>query len=84
MGMCSSLMNPQAIFKVIAVLCLALGVLSAFLPGKSIALYQGIMEKFNWRVAPIDEAKEVRNTRLLGTVLAVISLVLLLKASCRC
>ena len=29
---------------------------------------------FNWKVVPIDEAREIRNTRILGIVLATLSL----------
>ena len=70
-------MSPKFIFLGIACLGLALGVLSAGWPKRSIGLYQGIMERFNWKVAPIDEAREVRNTRVLGTVLALLSLAIL-------
>jgi hypothetical protein len=31
------------------------------------------MERFNWRVAPIDTAREGRNTRILGFFLIVLS-----------
>jgi len=52
---------------------LAVGVLSAIWPRRSIGLYQWIMERFNWRVTPIDEAREVRNTVFLGAFLALLS-----------
>ena len=55
---------------------LAVGMLSAAAPQRSIALYQWIMERFNWRVSPIDEARELRNTRALGALLALLSLVI--------
>ena len=53
---------------------LVLGVLSMTGPRRSIGLYQRIMERFNWRVAPIDELREVRNTRALGAFLTLLSL----------
>ena len=65
----------------LGVLCLAFGTLSAFWPRRSIGLYQWIMERFNWRVVPIDEAREVRNTRILGGVLGLISVAMILLAS---
>ena len=53
---------------------LALGFLSALAPKRSIALYVWIMARFNWRVSPADERKELRNTRILGLVLLATSL----------
>ena len=43
---------------------------------RSIALYQWIMARLNWRVSPIDEVREVRNTRLLGGLLIFLSVVI--------
>ncbi len=60
----------------IACAALLLGVLSAAAPARSIALYERIMEWFNWRVRPIDEARELRNTRALGVLLIGLSLLL--------
>ena len=59
-----------------AVVIVAFGFFSAFSPQRSIALYQWIMAYFNWRVSPIDEARELRTTRLLGGLLVVLGLVL--------
>jgi len=61
----------------IAVSDLLLGRLSVAAPRRSIELYQRLMARFNWRVSPIDEARELRNTRGLGAVLLALSLVLL-------
>ena len=55
---------------------LLLGALSAWAPKRSIALYQWIMARCNWRVSPIDEVHEVRTTRLLGALLVVLSVVM--------
>ena len=68
-----SLMAPHILFFEIGVLGLALGILSVVWPKRSIGLYQWIMERFNWKVAPIDLAREIRSTRILGLVLAAIS-----------
>ncbi len=57
----------------LGILGLALGIFSAFFPRRSIGLYQWIMEKFNWKVAPIDEAREVKNTAFLGFFLIVLN-----------
>ena len=59
-----------------SVAALAVGMLSAAAPQRSIALYQWIMARFNWRVTPMDEARELRNTRWLGAVLVGLSLAL--------
>ena len=66
-------LTPKVLFLGIGVLGLAVGVLSAFWPRRSIGLYQWIMERFNWRVTPIDETREVRNTALLGGILTALS-----------
>ena len=68
------LMSPKFVFLGIGCLGFALGLLSAVWPQRSIGLYQWIMERFNWKVSPIDEAREVRNTRVLGIALAALSL----------
>lgn len=49
------------------------GIFTAIWPNQSIRLYQRIMEKLNWRVAPIDEAHEIRMTRILGSLLVLLS-----------
>jgi hypothetical protein len=77
------LMSPKFVFLGIGCLGFALGFLSAARPMRSIALYQWIMERFNWKVAPIDLAREVRNTRILGLVLVALSLATFVIASHR-
>ncbi len=66
--------SPKVILSILGFFGLALGVFSASDPKRSMGLYQAIMKFYNWNVSPIDEAREVRNTRLLGLVLAVLSL----------
>ena len=61
----------------LGIVALFVGALSALAPQRSIALYQWMMERFNWRVSPIDEAREVRNTRLLGALLVLLGVMLL-------
>ena len=56
---------------------LVFGIFTAFLPYRSIALYQWLMALINWRAAPIDEGREVRNTRFLGILLILLSVLLL-------
>lgn len=61
--------------KILGVVALGFGLFSALSPKRSIALYQWIMERFNWRVTPIDEPRELLTTQLLGVLLAVLGLV---------
>jgi hypothetical protein len=67
-------MSPKFVFLGISCLGFALGLLSAVRPERSIALYQWIMERINWKVIPIDMSREVRNTRIEGLVLIALSL----------
>lgn len=67
----------KIIFLVICVLGLGLGILSAFSPRRSMGLYQWIMERFNWKVVPIDDAREVKSTAQAGVALLLLSFVLL-------
>ena len=69
-------LSPKIIFFGLACSGLALGLGSVVRPARSIALYQWIMKRMNWNVAPIDELREVRNTRILGVILVAISLAL--------
>lgn len=73
---CFLLLSPKMALLGIAGLAFLLGVFSAFWPARSIALYQWIMARFNWKVEPIDAPRELRNTRLLGTCLIFLGLVL--------
>lgn len=57
------------------------GLFTAAWPKASIRVYQWIMKMFNWSVNPIDERREVRNTRVLGSVLAVLGLAICLMVS---
>lgn len=67
----------QKCFRIVLVLIAAAGIsvgaLSAVSPARSIALYQWIMKWFNRRVEPIDLKGEIRNTRVLGILMLVLS-----------
>jgi len=75
--------SPKIVFLVLSVFSFGLGMLSAAWPERSIGLYQWIMERYNWKVVPIDGPREVRNTRILGLVLVALSLATLVVASFR-
>ncbi len=66
----------RGVMLLIGALAAGMGVISACAPQRSIALYQRIMAWLNWRVHPIDEARELRNTRRLGVTLLILSVVL--------
>lgn len=67
----------HAVLLVFALVCLAFGGFTALDPRRSIVLYVEIMRWFNWRVSPIDAAREIRNTRVLGAVLFFLGLAIL-------
>jgi hypothetical protein len=70
------LIFPKLVSLGIGCLGFALGVFSIVWPKRSIGLYQWMMERINWKVAPIDEPREVRITRILGAALAALSLII--------
>jgi len=53
-----------------------LGVLSWIMPERSIGLYQFMMKCFNWRVEPMNPQREIRNTRWLGFLMIILSLLI--------
>lgn len=63
----------KAVLSSVAVFGILLGILSAASPKRSIELYQKMMQKFNWRVEPIHYERELRNTRVLGTLMLLTS-----------
>ena len=60
--------------KILGVVVLGFGFFSALKPQRSISLYQWIMERFTWRVTPIDAPRELLTTRPLGVRLVVLGL----------
>ena len=73
-GISGCLIAPPTLFSAIAIVGFAFGVFSAVWPGRSIGLYQWIMERINWKVVPIDMSRELRNTRTEGLVLIALGL----------
>ena len=63
-------------FALLAALTFLFGLFSTLRPQRSIALYQWIMARCNWRVTPIDVRRELRTTSLLGLCLVVLGLLL--------
>lgn len=73
-------LSLKGFLLLVGFLGVALGIFSVIAPRRSITLYQRIMERINWKVAPLDESKEVKNTVFLGHLLVVLSIVLGLAA----
>jgi hypothetical protein len=52
---------------------LAVGLFVFFKPAAAIEFQRRFYEKINWRVEPISMPKEIRNTKIMGLFLVVIS-----------
>ena len=63
----------EKLLLLVALAGVAIGIFSLLAPDHSIRLYQGIMRLCNWRVEPLDYKRELRNTKVLGTLLALVS-----------
>ena len=72
--MSKSLFMPFLILLAIAIIGLAVGFLLLCNPALAIEIQQRFYEKINWRIAPISLSKELRNTKLMGLFLIIISL----------
>jgi hypothetical protein len=60
-------------FDVPAAFMFAMGLLAAVLPESAIRGYQKAMNFFNWTAVPLDPAREIRSTRLLGFLLMIVA-----------
>lgn len=49
-----------------AVLAFANGIVCFCKPSRAIEIQKKFYEKINWRIEPIDMAKELRNTKIMG------------------
>ncbi len=47
-------------------------------PQGAIELQRRFYEKINWRIEPISMPKEIRNTRIMGWILAILALIIIL------
>lgn len=52
----------------------AVGVFLFFRPVAAIEVQRRFYEKINWRIEPISMTKEIRNTKIMGLFLVIISL----------
>ena len=63
----------------IAFFALANGILCLRNPQAAIHIQQCFYAKINWKLEPINLAKELRNTRIMGAISIFLALILLLK-----
>jgi len=70
-----------AIEFLIGFLALLQGIFALTAPRGCIHFFQTICSLLNWRVEPIDWARELRNTKLLGISLIVLAFMIFLTAS---
>jgi len=54
------------------------GAICASNPSLAIRLQQKFYEKINWRIEPINLTKELKNTRIMGFISLILSIVLLI------
>lgn len=72
---------PFCISLMIVVIGMIFGALITWKPKKAIDIQIALYKPFNWKLEPIDMDKEIRNTRIMGMtvlILTVISLVYIL------
>lgn len=62
---------------IIGVFSLIIGLLLAINPALSIKIQIRFYEKINWRMEPISMQKEIRNTRIMGIFLILVSIFIL-------
>jgi hypothetical protein len=65
--------NP-ALIVAASVVSALIGLFLLTRPGQAIEIQRRFYEKINWRMEPISMEKEIRNTRIMGLFLVVISL----------
>ncbi|MBN1871553.1 MAG: hypothetical protein JW800_03175 [Candidatus Omnitrophica bacterium] len=58
----------------LSVIILAVGLFLLLNPQGSIEIQRKFYEKLNWRIEPISMQKEIRNTRIMGLFLIMITL----------
>ena len=59
----------------VSTVAILFGALIAWKPRKVIDLQTALYRPFNWKLEPISMEKEIRNTRLMGLMLAIIGIV---------
>ncbi|RJO64934.1 MAG: hypothetical protein C4540_02680 [Candidatus Omnitrophota bacterium] len=65
------------VFAVVAVLGLLLGVFVFLHPASTIEIQRKFYLKINWKIEPVSMPKEIRNTKVMGLLLILVSFSLL-------
>ncbi|MBN2119555.1 MAG: hypothetical protein JW734_00690 [Candidatus Omnitrophica bacterium] len=66
------------IILLVEIIVVAVGLLLILKPDLAIELQKKFYEKINWRMEPISMPKEIRNTRIMGVFLILLSLLLII------
>lgn len=61
----------------IALLAFLNGAICLAIPSLAIQIQQRFYEKLNWKIEPIDLAKEINNTRIMGVISLMLSIAIL-------
>ena len=64
----------KLLFLLISVISISLGFFLFLNPALTIEIQKKFYEKINWRIEPISMQKEIRNTKIMGLFLVVITL----------
>ncbi len=74
MGVSACIINTPFLLTSISVVGIIIGLFVFFKPELAIEIQRKFYEKINWRLEPISMPKEIRNTKIMGMFLVVVSL----------
>jgi len=62
-----------AVLIIFALIALAVGVFMGFRPALAIEIQRRLYYRINWKIEPVSMPKEIRNTRIMGWFLLILS-----------
>ena len=68
----------REIILLVSVVGITIGLFVFFKPELTIEIQRKFYEKINWRIEPISMQKEIRNTKIMGMFLVVVSVLTLI------
>ncbi|MFH1281622.1 MAG: hypothetical protein ABIH91_02770 [Candidatus Omnitrophota bacterium] len=68
------IINTPFLLTLISVVGIIIGLFVFFKPELAIEIQRKFYEKINWRIEPISMPKEIRNTKIMGMFLIVVSI----------
>ncbi|MCM8780530.1 MAG: hypothetical protein NC908_01210 [Candidatus Omnitrophica bacterium] len=68
----------KAVLGVFSLVSINIGAFFVVRPTTAIKLQIKFYEKINWKISPVSMQKEVRNTRIMGFILIVVSVITLI------